>query len=310
MTSRREAAAPTAAKDGAPYCRACGYDFTGLTESSKCPECGRPLVEVLMRRGTAVANFGKRYRSKATMFGLPVIDVALGPRDGELRGKARGIIAIGDVATGGLAVGGMAFGVVAIGGMALGFFAAGGMAVGLIVATGGMAVGGMAAGGGAAGVLASGGGAAGVYAQGGAAFGAFTRDAFTRRGPGAVDPARRPRVVLRPLAAERLLDLHLDAPDRRRDRPGGCHDCSPGVDTASPRGLGSPGSKAPLISASLPKALARIELPCGRHVPPAAGDLAASVMVFGPTPIPTPAGVPRRHRRASAAPTRGRRGGP
>jgi predicted Zn-ribbon and HTH transcriptional regulator len=32
-----------------PYCGNCGYVLTGATETSKCPECGRPLVEVLTR---------------------------------------------------------------------------------------------------------------------------------------------------------------------------------------------------------------------------------------------------------------------
>ena len=88
-----------------PYCSNCGYVLTGLTESSKCPECGKPLVEVLTRQTFSFGNTGKRYRSKATLFGWPVIDVALGPKDGELRGQAKGIIAIGDLAVGGLAIG-------------------------------------------------------------------------------------------------------------------------------------------------------------------------------------------------------------
>lgn len=170
MTTTREA------KD-APYCANCGYALTGLTESSKCPECGKPLVEVLTRPTHAFMNLGKRYRSKATLFGWPVIDVALGPKDGELRGRAKGIIAVGDIATGGIAVGGMARGVVAVGGVAMGLFTFGGLSIGLIAATGGGAIGGMAAGGGGAGVLATGGGAIGVVAQGGGAFGMFTRDA-------------------------------------------------------------------------------------------------------------------------------------
>jgi predicted RNA-binding Zn-ribbon protein involved in translation (DUF1610 family) len=161
-----------------PYCGNCGYALKGLTESSKCPECGRPLVEILTRRRFS-PDFGKRYRSKATLFGLPVLDIAVGPKDGEMRGKARGIIAIGDIATGGIAIGGVARGVVAVGGVALGLFSFGGLAVGLVAALGGLAVGGMATGGGAIGVLANGGGAAGVYAQGGGALGWFVRDART-----------------------------------------------------------------------------------------------------------------------------------
>jgi hypothetical protein len=166
----------TARPKDVPYCSNCGYELTGLTESSKCPECGKPLVEMLIRPNQPFLDSGKRYRSKATLFGLPVIAVAVGPKDGEMRGHAKGIIAIGDIATGGIALGGMARGVVAVGGMAVGVFAFGGAAVGLISATGGMAVGGMAVGGGAVGVLATGGGAAGVFAQGGAALGLHTRD--------------------------------------------------------------------------------------------------------------------------------------
>jgi hypothetical protein len=173
--------APNAAQ---PYCSNCGYVLTGLTESSKCPECGKPLVEVLTRPAYAFSNSGKRYRSKATLFGWPVIDVAVGPKDGQMRGHAKGIIAIGDIATGGIAVGGVARGVVAVGGLALGLFSLGGGALGLVSATGGVSVGGMAAGGGAIGVLATGGGALGVVAQGGGALGLFTRDARGVRPPG------------------------------------------------------------------------------------------------------------------------------
>jgi hypothetical protein len=157
-----------------PYCGNCGYILKGAVESSKCPECGKPLVEVLTR-GPSFAGLGKRYRSKATLFGLPVIDVALGPAEGELRGKARGIIAIGDVATGWLAVGGMAFGIVAVGGVSVGLFALGGLAVGVITGLGGLAVAALASGGGAIGLLAMGGGAIGVFAQGGGALGLYTR---------------------------------------------------------------------------------------------------------------------------------------
>src|SRR4051794_34654649 len=129
--------------DDTPYCANCGYALVGLTESSKCPECGRPLVEVLRRRGEgALPSYGKRYRSKATLFGVPVIDVALGPKGAERRGHARGIVAIGDVATGGLAVGGMATGVVAIGGGAVGAVAVGGPGGGVGSATGGRGAGG------------------------------------------------------------------------------------------------------------------------------------------------------------------------
>ena len=157
-----------------PFCSNCGYELAGLTESSKCPECGRPLVEVLTRLHP-MAESGKRYRSKSTIFGLPVLDIAIGPKHGEPRGRARGFIAIGDMATGVLAIGGLARGGVAIGGMAVGVFSTGGMSIGLIASLGGFSLGGLAAGGGAVGYAAGGGGAAGYIAQGGGAAGYFAR---------------------------------------------------------------------------------------------------------------------------------------
>ncbi|MCI0363196.1 MAG: hypothetical protein L0Y44_12335 [Phycisphaerales bacterium] len=157
-----------------PYCSNCGYVLAKSVDSSKCPECGRPLVEVLTRRDR-FSESGKRYRSKATILGLPVIDIALGPKHGQTRGKARGFIAIGDIATGWLALGGIARGFVAMGGLAVGVFSLGGLGVGLLTAAGGMAIGGLAAGGGAIGGAASGGGAVGYVAQGGGAIGYYAR---------------------------------------------------------------------------------------------------------------------------------------
>lgn len=154
-----------------PYCNNCGYSLVGLTESSKCPECGRPLVEVLERGPTF--GVGRRYTSPVVVFGLPLLQIALGPHDDERMGRARGIIAIGDVATGWLAIGGFARGIIAIGGFALGLVSIGGFSLGLLLAAGGFAVGGLAVGGGAMGGLAMGGGAAGFVAQGGAAVGYY-----------------------------------------------------------------------------------------------------------------------------------------
>jgi predicted RNA-binding Zn-ribbon protein involved in translation (DUF1610 family) len=164
----------TPAPGNEPFCSNCGYVLTNLVQSSKCPECGRPLVEVLTRRHQ-FSESGKRYRSKATLFGLPVIDIAVGPKHGEMRGKACGFIAIGDMATGWLAIGGMARGLVAIGGIAIGGFSIGGLSLGLLTAVGGAAIGGVAAGGGAVGGIASGGGALGFVAQGGGAVGYYAR---------------------------------------------------------------------------------------------------------------------------------------
>ncbi len=155
-----------------PYCRNCGYSLRGLTESSKCPECGKPIVEVLERDRSLPR--GKRYRSPIVLFGLPLVHIALGPDGDEHYGRARGIIAIGDTASGWLAIGGRAFGIIAIGGLAIGLFSFGGGSIGLI-AFGGGAIGGMVYGGGAAGVVAKGGGAAGYIADGGGAMGYYAR---------------------------------------------------------------------------------------------------------------------------------------
>lgn len=186
--SMEEAQANTPAL-GEPYCSHCGHQLTGLIDSSRCPECGKPIVEVLTRR----AAQGRRYRSETTLFGLPLVDIAFGPTDTETSGSARGVIAIGDSARGLVAIGGKAFGVVALGGRAIGLFAAGGFSIGLLSAWGGVAIGAIANGGVALGLLAfgglaiglaaSGGVAIGVYAVGGAPFGLYAL------GPGRNDQA-------------------------------------------------------------------------------------------------------------------------
>jgi hypothetical protein len=165
---------------GDPYCGNCGYSLKSLHDSARCPECGKPIVEVLTRQG--FGRYGRRYRSKATFLGLPVIDIAVGPFDAERRGCARGIIAIGDSAYGWLAIGGLARGIIAIGGVAVGLFSIGGVAVGLLTAMGGLAIssgvangglslGAISFGGLSVGLIAQGGLAAGIYARGGLALG-------------------------------------------------------------------------------------------------------------------------------------------
>lgn len=167
--------ADTELKPGDPYCTNCGYALTGATDSSKCPECGKPLVDVMARHQVKIKYAGKRYRSATRLFGLPLIDIALGPVEDEAKGKARGFIAIGDFATGWLAIGGYTRGFVSIGGVAMGIVSVGGVSLGLLSSLGGCAVGGLAAGGLVLGGLANGGMAAGFAAQGGGALGYFAR---------------------------------------------------------------------------------------------------------------------------------------
>ena len=136
--------------------------------------CGLP-------REAAQRVFGREFRSKTTLFGVPLVHIAFGldPRTGRPR-TAKGIIAIGDRAVGGIAIGGAAAGGVAIGGAAVGLLSLGGASLGVLMAIGGLAMGGLAFGGLSVGVVAIGGGAIGLYAYGGAAFGLHAMGANTR----------------------------------------------------------------------------------------------------------------------------------
>ena len=113
-----------------------------------------------------------RARARWQLAGLPFYDIAFGPdaSRGEMRGHARGFIALGDIATGVIAAGGLARGLLAAGGCAVGLITFGGLSVGAL-AFGGLAIGGVAFGGGALGGVAMGGGAVGYYACGGGAVG-------------------------------------------------------------------------------------------------------------------------------------------
>jgi hypothetical protein len=136
--------------------------------------------QVASLRGVAGISFrGIRKRSAVALGALPLYDIALGPdpERGELRGHARGVVAVGDIATGIIAIGGLSRGVFAVGGLAAGLFSLGGLSVGVLLAVGGLAIGGLAIGGAAIGGIATGGGAAGYYACGGGAVGEYVVDA-------------------------------------------------------------------------------------------------------------------------------------
>jgi len=124
-------------------------------------------------RFATAAVKGIRRQSSRKLFGLPLWAIAIGPdwESGEMRGHARGIFALGDIATGWVACGGFARGFLAVGGLALGLVALGGGAIGVLLAVGGGAIGGIAFGGAALGMVAVGGGACGYYALGGGAIG-------------------------------------------------------------------------------------------------------------------------------------------
>ncbi|MCI8538866.1 MAG: helix-turn-helix transcriptional regulator [Oscillibacter sp.] len=115
---------------------------------------------------TIVNNYYHRwhyeYRSKRTLFGLPLVHINL--MDNGLC-RAKGILAIGNVSIGVVSLGTFSFGVVSLGAIAIGAFSLGALALGLLAI--GAAAGGLGAVGGLAwGALALGGIAEGIYAVG------------------------------------------------------------------------------------------------------------------------------------------------
>jgi hypothetical protein len=79
--------------------------------------------------GTMQAQKSFRWQSAATYVDKPPLSIALGPdsANGDSCGHARGIIAIGDIASGVIAIGAYAEGIFAFGGIALGAIALGGL---------------------------------------------------------------------------------------------------------------------------------------------------------------------------------------
>lgn len=98
---------------------------------------------------------GFEYKSKTLIHGIPLIHINLGC--GIIPRRAKGIIAIGDIAQGLVSLGGISFGLVSIGGLSAGLVSLGGLAVGLLIALGGAAIAPIALGGLAVGVIAAGG---------------------------------------------------------------------------------------------------------------------------------------------------------
>ncbi|MEX2212957.1 MAG: bifunctional serine/threonine protein kinase/MFS transporter [Phycisphaeraceae bacterium] len=127
---------------------------------------------------------GREYKSKATLFGLPLVHIAYGidPKTGRKR-VAKGIIAMGDVAIGVFAFGGMAMGGITFAGVGLGLVSFAGLAIGLLAAIGGLAIGTFAFGGLAIGGVAIGGWAFGIYAYGGTAAGGAVISSAVREPP-------------------------------------------------------------------------------------------------------------------------------
>ena len=140
--------------------------------------------ESLPHSGVRTLTF--EYRSRRTLFGLPLVHIHLGCG----RSVATGILAIGNVARGAVAIGGVSAGLIAVGGVSAGLlFSLGGLAVGYL-ALGGLAVGIYAMGGAAiAANVAAGGAAVGPIAIGDAAIGEGPFDVHRAYPEGAVREA-------------------------------------------------------------------------------------------------------------------------
>jgi hypothetical protein len=90
------------------------------------------------------------YKSKVTLFGLPLVHIKTGGRYGT--SVAKGVIAIGDVAMGVVSVGGVSIGLLSLGGVSIGLLSLGGVALGGLT-LGGVAIGLYALGGVSIGIL-------------------------------------------------------------------------------------------------------------------------------------------------------------
>lgn len=166
-----------------PYCNFRLGFVSRIGIPSACPKCKNKLKEAW--------HVPLIMKSKRTLFGLPLIDIAVGQvfETGRVKKHARGIIAIGDFAQGFIAIGKLSRGFIAIGIGSIGIFSFGAGCIGLVsvgaVAFGGLAIAGLAAGviaigGIAIGAAAAGGVSLGYYAFGGVAFGKYIFSAVER----------------------------------------------------------------------------------------------------------------------------------
>ncbi len=172
--------------DKAPICPGCGYPLivgrrrglgglgdlvrsgmaaggTDATGSGPGPGPGQ-LGPGVSGPGYGDRAFPYEYKSKRTIFGMPLVHIVYGPAWITGFRPARGFIAIGNVAVGVIAIGGFAAGLLTLGGIGLGLFCIAGLAFGIGLGIGGIATG----------YIALGGIAIGTYAIGGLAVGAHT----------------------------------------------------------------------------------------------------------------------------------------
>jgi len=78
------------------------------------------------------------YKSKTTLWGLPLVHINIGRRFNK---RAKGIIAIGNIATGFISIGLISLGFLAIAPLSIGFFSIGLLAIALLISLGPLSVG-------------------------------------------------------------------------------------------------------------------------------------------------------------------------
>lgn len=113
-------------------------------------------------------GFRYEYKSRRTFRGLPLVHINIG------RGifKAKGVLAVGTIASGLISIGLVCTGLISLGMLSLGLISFGAISLGLLLSVGGISVGALAIGGLAIGILAIGGCAIGMYSMGGCAIAA------------------------------------------------------------------------------------------------------------------------------------------
>lgn len=120
-------------------------------------------TQIVINLGSNRIEYG--YKSKRTLFGLPLVHINLG------RGmkKAKGIIAIGNISYGVVSIGFLSLGVFSIGLLSIGLVSIAAIAIGLLLGVGAIAIGIFSIGAISIGVFSAGALAIGKYAVGGGA---------------------------------------------------------------------------------------------------------------------------------------------
>lgn len=103
------------------------------------------------------------YKSKRTFHGIPIVHINIG------RGlyKAKGLIAIGNIAKGLISIGNISMGLLSFGAVSIGIFSLGAFSIGILTSLGAISIGTIAIGGLSIGILSIGGCAIGIYSIGG-----------------------------------------------------------------------------------------------------------------------------------------------